>query len=51
MVLKVIAFAVIMGLEYASLFTIISVFFFWSFLHDEDEFSSLFLEIKRKLDD
>lgn len=49
MVLKEIAFAVIMGLEYASLFAIISVFFFWSFLHDEDEFSSLFHEIKKKI--
>lgn len=50
MVLEEIAFAVIMELEYASLFTIISVFFFWRFLH-EDEFSSLLPEIKRKLDD
>lgn len=40
-----------MGLEYASLFPIISVFFFWRFLYDEDEFSSSFPEIKRKLDD
>lgn len=51
MVLEEIAFAVIMELEYASLFTIISVFFFWRFLHEEDEFSSLLPEIKRKLDD
>lgn len=51
LVMKVIAFAVIMGPEYASLATVIFVFFFWRFLHDEDEFSSLLPEIEKKLHD
>lgn len=49
--MKEIAFAAIMGLEYASLSTVILVFFFWRFLHDEDECSSFLSEIKRKLRD
>lgn len=51
LVMKEIAFAAIMGPEYASLSTVIFVFFFWRFLHDEDEFRSLLPEIKRKLRD
>lgn len=49
--MKKIVFAVIMVPEYASLSAEMFVFFSWRFLHDEDEFSSLLPEIKRKLHD
>lgn len=51
LVMKEIAFAAIMGREYASVSTVIFVFFFWRFLRDEGEFSSLLPEIKRKWHD
>lgn len=51
LVMKKIVFAVIMVPEYASLSAEMFVFFSWRFLHDEDEFSSLLPEIKRKLHD
>lgn len=49
--MKEVAFAVIIGPEYALLSAEIFVFFFWSLLHDEDEFTFLLPEIKRKLHD
>lgn len=51
LVMKEVAFAVIIGPEYALLSAEIFVFFFWSLLHDEDEFTFLLPEIKRKLHD
>lgn len=49
--MKEVAFAAIMALEYASLSTVIFVFFFWRFLHDEDGFRYFLSEIKRNLHD